>query len=88
MATDMDCKIIKKIMAEFEAENYGKGTKVPKDVLAAVQQVITGQYILSIFLRFVRVEIDSITAKPYTRYRTLFPCQPNPIPNFFRHTLM
>jgi len=41
MAADMDFKIIKKIMAEFEAENYGKGTKVPKDLLAAVQQVIT-----------------------------------------------
>ena len=42
MAADMDFKFIKKIMAEFEAENYGKGTKVPKNVLAAVQQVITG----------------------------------------------
>ena len=42
MAADMDFKFIKKIMAEFEAENYGKGTKVPKDVLAAVQRVITG----------------------------------------------
>ena len=42
MAADMDFKIIKKIMAEFEAENYGKGTKVPKHLLTAVQQVITG----------------------------------------------
>ena len=47
MAADMDFNFIKKIMAEFEAENYGKGTKVPKDVLAAVQQVITGQCILT-----------------------------------------
>ena len=41
MAANMDTKMVKEIMTEFETQE--NGTKVPSKVLDAVHEVITGK---------------------------------------------
>ena len=61
------------------------------DMVALPLDILIGQVAVFLnaanFLQVITI-ISMILISMYSRYRTLFPYKPDPMPNFFMHTLM